>query len=120
MLRYSTYQSIYEAVPHQPVRHKFNIQRLFSKTMIRIFSLSLVMIITCTGMITAFASSNDKSVPAEANQVIVQPGDTLWSIASMNKAQGDDIRSYIHAIIQENDLPSSEIQAGDVLVLPSL
>ncbi|GIP19939.1 LysM peptidoglycan-binding domain-containing protein [Paenibacillus sp. J22TS3] len=118
MLRYSTYQSIYESVPAQPVKHKMKMHLFIPNSIFRIVLLVCMIAVTCTGMITAFASSSDRPTPAELEQVVVQPGDSLWSIASSNKSEGEDIRDFIHAIIQENNLPSSEIQAGDVLVLP--
>lgn len=51
-------------------------------------------------------------------QTIVQPGDTLWSIAEGRIRKGEDIRAYIEKLKQTNGLASSAIQAGQVLKLP--
>ena len=49
--------------------------------------------------------------------VVVQPGDTLWSIASA-VAPNTDPRVTVQRIIERNALPGASIQAGQVLVLP--
>ena len=47
---------------------------------------------------------------------LVQPGDTLWSIASAGHA--GDPRAGVAAIRHVNDLASDTIRPGDVLLLP--
>ena len=49
-------------------------------------------------------------------QYTVQPGDTLWSIASAGNA--GDPRAGVAAIRHVNDLASDTIRPGDVLLLP--
>ncbi|RUT35961.1 LysM peptidoglycan-binding domain-containing protein [Paenibacillus zeisoli] len=120
MLRYSTYQSIHEVIPTEPNRNKFNLEEFITRAIfVRVAALVLFIAITTTGMITAFASSVDHSSSAEPLQVVVQPGDSLWSIASANKTPDQDIRDIIRNIKEENQLTSSEVQAGDVLLIPS-
>jgi LysM repeat protein len=46
----------------------------------------------------------------------VQPGDTLWSIASTGSA--GDPRPQVAAIREVNDLATDTIRPGDVLLLP--
>jgi LysM repeat protein len=46
----------------------------------------------------------------------VQPGDTLWSIASTGNA--GDPRSGVAAIREVNDLATDTIRPGEVLLLP--
>ncbi|WP_433946577.1 LysM peptidoglycan-binding domain-containing protein [Paenibacillus sp. SN-8-1] len=75
--------------------------------------------VTCTGMITAFASSSSLAGSSDLPQVIVQPGDSLWSIALANKTNDQDTRDVVRNIKELNQLVSSEIQAGEVLVIPS-
>ena len=57
--------------------------------------------------------------PPQAQQVIVQPGDTLWGIASTAYGSSGDIRDHIAEIMSANDLSSGNIQAGEVLTLPA-
>jgi LysM repeat protein len=47
---------------------------------------------------------------------VVQPGETLWSIAS--GAYGGDAQSHVQAIAQASHLESALIVPGEHLVLP--
>lgn len=49
-------------------------------------------------------------------EIVVQPGDTLWSIAR-NKAPDEDPRDVIGAIRELNDLSSADIFPGQTLTL---
>jgi len=49
----------------------------------------------------------------------VHAGDTLWSIASETVTPGGDVRSMISTIQELNDLPTSAIRTGEVLLVPS-
>jgi len=61
----------------------------------------------------AFARSSDASGPEQ--RYVVQPYDTLWSIAATGYA---DPRKGVWEIRQRNDLDDSTIVPGQVLVLP--
>ena|SRR5215471_19073348 len=50
--------------------------------------------------------------------VVVQPGDTLWTIASQHYP-GDDVRDRVQDIEQANGLTSPRIEAGETLRLPA-
>ncbi len=50
----------------------------------------------------------------------VHTGDTLWSIASDTITPGGDVRGMISTIQELNDLSTSAIQAGEVLLIPGL
>jgi nucleoid-associated protein YgaU len=50
--------------------------------------------------------------------VVVQPGDTLWSIASQ-RYPSDDVRARVEDIERANGLSSPVIQAGETLRLPA-
>jgi len=66
---------------------------------------------------TGAAPGSAGLVPAAGTSVIVGPGDTLWSLAVWVDP-GADPRDVIGAIIRLNDLDSSALQAGQVLLLP--
>jgi hypothetical protein len=51
-------------------------------------------------------------------QVQVQPGQTLWTIAT-ERYPGDDVRTRVAEIIAANHLPSAQVDAGETLVLPA-
>jgi LysM repeat protein len=50
--------------------------------------------------------------------VVVQPGDTVWSIAA-ERYPSDDIRARVVDIERANGLHSPVIQAGETLRLPA-
>ncbi|MGY2082174.1 LysM peptidoglycan-binding domain-containing protein [Blastococcus sp. SYSU DS0539] len=49
--------------------------------------------------------------------VVVEPGDTLWSIASA-AAEGRDVREVVDGIQELNDVRDSAIVPGQLLHLP--
>jgi hypothetical protein len=50
--------------------------------------------------------------------VVVQPGDTLWSIAAQ-RYPTDDVRGRVDDIERANGLQSPVIEAGEILKLPA-
>jgi nucleoid-associated protein YgaU len=54
---------------------------------------------------------------AGVQSVVVQPGDTLWSIAA-NAAGDDDVREVVDRIQALNGLSDAAITPGQVLELP--
>lgn len=57
------------------------------------------------------------SPPAASTTVVVQPGDTLWSIANA-RYPGDDVRARVDDIEQANGLQGPVIRVGQTLQLP--
>jgi LysM repeat protein len=74
-----------------------------------------VFIIAAVGLLVwaALARSSDASGPER--RYVVQPRDTLWSIAAHGYS---DPREGIWEIAQRNDLEGATIVPGQVLVLP--
>ncbi|WP_213468291.1 LysM peptidoglycan-binding domain-containing protein [Paenibacillus dendritiformis] len=102
----------------QPVKPKpYNRRKL-----IRAVLLSGLLFLLCAGIVQAWgdddAVSGQPSVSTE--RVLVQPGDSLWEIATEYKPNGMDTREYIYKIIQLNDLRGHTLQSGIVLVVPIL
>jgi LysM domain len=54
---------------------------------------------------------------AGVSSVVVEPGDTLWSIAA-SVADGDDVRAVVDRIQELNGLEGSAVVPGQVLRLP--
>jgi len=75
----------------------------------RIFILAAVGIL----LWASFARSSDASGPER--RYVVQPHDTLWSIASSGYS---DPRQGVWEIKERNDLRGATIVPGQVLVLP--
>jgi nucleoid-associated protein YgaU len=58
------------------------------------------------------------STSAGYTTIVVQPGDTLWSIAAA-RYPADDVRVRVDDIEQANGLASPTLQVGQTLRLPS-
>ncbi|WP_054955793.1 LysM peptidoglycan-binding domain-containing protein [Paenibacillus dakarensis] len=119
-MRYTTYRSIYEGQTQEETHIQntlWNRTIELMKTGIGRFILVILILVSgWTGAFSVFAGGLEKPV-AEKN-VIVQPGDSLWSIAAANKPDDMDTRKYISSISKFNELKGPDIQAGDVLALP--
>jgi LysM repeat protein len=77
------------------------------------FGRLLILVAVSVFLWAAFARSSDASQPER--RYVVQPYDTLWSIAS---AGYSDPREGIWEITQRNGLERATIVPGQVLVLP--
>ena len=64
-----------------------------------------------------FALGAHGSGAARSTTVVVQPGDTLWSIASEHYPD-DDVRIRVQDIEQANGLAGPTIEVGQSLRLP--
>ena len=51
--------------------------------------------------------------------ITVEPGDTLWSIAGKYNDEKADIRRFIYEISVLNNLETSELMAGQQLLIPA-
>jgi nucleoid-associated protein YgaU len=67
---------------------------------------------------SARASSSEVSTPVSTLSVVVEPGDSLWSIAERT-APSTDPREVVGRIRDLNGLRSNLIQPGEVLLVPS-
>ena len=77
--------------------------------------MAAVAAVACLSL--GFALGARGSGPAHYTTVVVQPGDTLWSIASEHYP-GDDVRTRVDDIEQANGLPGPAIEVGRTLKLP--
>lgn len=62
--------------------------------------------------------SNEAYGSKEEQVVVVQPGDTLWSIASQYY-KGENIQEVIYRIKQTNHMQSPHLKVGAELRLPN-
>ena len=67
-------------------------------------------------------ASSHASAPRSAyrgmTQVVVRPGQTLWSIAAAAEPSGGNLWPVIQQIINVNALSGAEVQAGELLWVP--
>ena len=89
--------------------------RVVLGTLVTLVVLAALGVIAILGGTGATASSAPANVSFQ--HVTVQPGESLWDIAEGLDSSADP-RDVIVAIEQLNDLPSSEIAAGESLAIP--
>lgn len=89
---------------------------------IALMGFALLMIIVVSVMFTAFLGDADAHAAgthsAEQRSVIVEKGDTLWSIANEHITNERNVREYIYEIKQMNGLKDASLRVGQKLLLP--
>ncbi|WP_338541111.1 cell division suppressor protein YneA [Paenibacillus tundrae] len=121
-MRHSTYQSIYKPVSPASVQwstgelRKKMLQLKARPLLLKIAIISLIVIIGCSTMLTAFAGGEEDLLSGK--KVIVSQGDTLWNLSVEYKPQQMDTRVFVEVLKKINKLSSNSIQAGQVLILP--
>ena len=121
----SCYRSIYKQEERGLFQIKYLIMRLAKRHLLKLFVCIAVFILLFTSflMMSTDASSNQLLATSEHESVItISSGDTLWKIA---KKQGlvsgqDDIQYIIYLIKDRNNMKSSNITAGQQLVIPNI
>lgn len=80
----------------------------------------LCVIAFIIGILSGFFCANIFKPVMEVKrvQVTVSLGDTLWDIADTYTLPENDIRYTIHRIKEINNMDTSELHPGDVIVVP--
>jgi nucleoid-associated protein YgaU len=85
--------------------------------------LSVRLFLLLTALCVVFlmiGGSAEADVPTPApDEYVVQPGDTLWAIASATAAPGDDLRRVVADIARLSEVDADSLQPGQVLLIPS-
>ena len=79
------------------------------------------LLILLLALSSAFLLLDDRvsaDEPVVMTSHVVQPGDTLWTIAADLVGPGEDIRAVISEVRRFNDLDSSALSVGQVLSIP--
>jgi Tfp pilus assembly protein FimV len=85
--------------------------------MIRARVLAIVLVVTAFLLVApGLARGDGPERPARQVTYVVEPGDTLWSIAR-RVAPGHDPRPVVDALVEANDLHGG-LQAGQELSVP--
>ena len=86
--------------------------------------LSISLLVVIGAGFSTISSASDKSDAAISNseskyvQVVVTPGESLWSIAAM-AAGNSQIQSVVADIVEVNQLKSADVPAGTRLLVPT-
>ena len=78
----------------------------------------ILMVTSLIGVITGASVASSSSV----NQfycVEVGSGDTIWAVAEKYGPQGTDVRQVVYDICEANDMDASELQAGQMILVPA-
>jgi LysM domain len=83
----------------------------------------LTVLLTLIGLMMAVGGQMARAlvaepIPVSSRTYVVEPGDTLWSIASMI-APGHDPRSVVLEIERVNDAAAEGLVPGQTLTIPS-
>lgn len=84
----------------------------------------LRVLVTLVAVATAFflffpAGVEADSAPRATTTYVVQPGDTLWSLAAARTPAGSDLRATIDDIKSLNEMTESMLLVGDQIILPA-
>lgn len=77
-----------------------------------------LLVLGLAGRALGGSSRPDEGTPRP--HVLIEPGDTLWSIARARVGPEGDPRPYIQELRELNGLEISALEVGDRLSLPSL
>lgn len=86
----------------------------------------IALIVCCTFASVMFQGSSVAATTNSDNELhhytlvsyTVQPGDTLWGIASKTTEQASEISGVVEQIKLENQLDSSSLQPGQHVMIP--
>jgi nucleoid-associated protein YgaU len=83
-------------------------------------ALVAVVVLAVAGLLMSRTSgaATQRPEPVGQRSIVVQPGQTLWSIAK-DVAPNRDIRKVIYEIRRVNGLDSAMVRSGQTLVLPT-
>ena len=79
----------------------------------------LILLLALTSIFFLLDAIGAADEPQAVSSYVVQPGDTLWSIADGIAEPGTDIREVISDVKSLNALESSSLQIGQSLMIPA-
>lgn len=79
--------------------------------------LALILIVILSNILKMNVKASES---IHVKEVQIASGDTLWSIASKEKLENEDIRNYILKIRKLNNLKDPNLKVGSIIKLPRL
>lgn len=90
---------------------------------LHIFIVAALIAVSLIGMIGVFQAQQAQFDAALAHadrlEIVVEPGDTLWTIAEDHHIDGVDTQQTVDIIRSWNSLSVSSLQPGDSIVVPA-
>ncbi len=79
----------------------------------------LILLLALTSIFLLLDNIGAADEPQAVGSYVVQPGDTLWSIAEGISEPGTDIREVVSDVKTLNAMSTSSLQIGQALVVPA-
>ena len=76
-----------------------------------------ISLVSLFGIATSSAKASNEATNSTATQIVVAPGETLWTIAARVNPEIDP-RAVIDQIMDLNVINGSNVYAGQVLLVP--
>ncbi len=88
--------------------------------LLTLFTSCLILVLSFTaGSFLSNAETDDKEITFKYyKSILIENGDTLWSIATEHKAPAMDTKALVEEIKKMNGLGSDHITTGNYLVVP--
>lgn len=102
---------------HDPARHSALRLTHRGRVVVLLALISLLLAAFSLGRVGSQAAPRTTQ-HAQLGQTVVRPGETLWAVAK-RVAPGHDPRAVIDQIADLNNLDTSALQAGQLLVVPT-
>jgi nucleoid-associated protein YgaU len=99
-----------------PIRRKVHMQKAKLQLSVR---LSLLLAALSVVFLMIGGSAGADVPPPAPSEYVVQPGDTLWAIASLEAGPGVDPRRLVADIARLSDVDADSIQPGQILLIPA-
>jgi nucleoid-associated protein YgaU len=81
--------------------------------------LSLLLAVVCMVFLVIGGSAGADIPPSAPTEYVVEPGDTLWGIASASAGPGEDVRRLVTDIARLSGVDAGSIFPGQVLLVPA-
>ncbi len=78
----------------------------------------LILLIALVAILLLLGGTGAASEPSITMEHRVRSGDTLWAIAQGFTSSGDDVRESVALIRELNELESSALHPGQILMIP--
>ena len=112
--------SYVEFAPARQARaHRPGKGRSMSKSAQNLSTRVLILLLALTSIFLLLGNIGAADEPQVVGSHVVQPGDTLWSIAEGIAEPGSDIREVVSDLKTLNAMPTSSLQIGQALLIPA-